>query len=353
MTIRIASRSSKLALAQVEEFVKKFGISDYKIIKVKTEGDIKSANGETLFDKAHFVSDVQKCLLNSEADIAVHSAKDTPAKETAGLLRYFLPSQSNEDVLILREEDKFNSEMKLGTSSLRRQLQAKHHLNAINIVNLSGNVDTRLEKLSQGEYDCIILAKAGLARLKLLNELQYEVMDWSTASGQGFLCIEVLNDPSADIYNFLLKSIREIDSNLGKNISTERSILEAINAGCLECIMLNHKGEVCEASGDNIFIVSDKIIKTPPVNSGALVGLTRNKVLELASINKYKVSEETISRYDLYTADEVFLTGTAAEIISVVEIDKRTIGSGKPGLVTKELSLLYSDYAKESGISFD
>ena len=171
MTIKIASRSSKLALAQVEEFVKKFGISDYKIIKVKTEGDIKSANGETLFDKAHFVSDVQKCLLNSEADIAVHSAKDTPAGETTGLLRYFLPSQSNEDVLIFREEDKFNSEMKLGTRSLRRQLQAKHHLNAINIVNLSGNVDTRLEKLSQGEYDCIILAKAGLARLKLLNEL--------------------------------------------------------------------------------------------------------------------------------------------------------------------------------------
>ena len=238
MTIKIASRSSKLALAQVEEFVKKFGISDYKIIKVKTEGDIKSANGETLFDKAHFVSDVQKCLLNGEADIAVHSAKDTPAGETTGLLRYFLPSQSNEDVLIFREEDKFNSEMKLGTSSLRRQLQAKHHLNAINIVNLSGNVDTRLEKLSQGEYDCIILAKAGLARLKLLNELQYEVMDWSTASGQGFLCIEVLNDPSADIYNFLLKSIREIDFNLGKNISTERSILEAINAGCNSAISI-------------------------------------------------------------------------------------------------------------------
>ena len=178
MTIRIASRSSKLALAQVDEFVKKFGISDYKIVKVQTEGDIKSAKGETLFDKAHFVSDVQKCLLNGEADIAVHSAKDTPAGETTGLLRYFLPSQSNEDVLIFREEDKFNSEMKLGTSSLRRQLQAKHHLNAINIVNLSGNVDTRLEKLSQGEYDCIILAKAGLERLKLLDELHYEVMDW-------------------------------------------------------------------------------------------------------------------------------------------------------------------------------
>ena len=82
MTIKIASRSSKLALAQVEEFVNYFEISDYKIIKVKTEGDKKSARGETLFDKSHFVTDIQKCLLNDEADLAVHSAKDTPAKET-------------------------------------------------------------------------------------------------------------------------------------------------------------------------------------------------------------------------------------------------------------------------------
>lgn len=153
----------------------------------------------------------------------------------------------------------------------------------------------------------------------------------------------VRNHPEA--INPRIKSLNYLNNVLAK--------IEAINAGCLECIMLNHKGEVCEASGDNIFIVSNNIIKTPPVNSGALVGLTRNKVLELASANKYEVSEETISRYDLYTADEVFLTGTAAEIISVVEIDKRSIGCGKPGLVTKELSLLYSDYAKVSGIPFD
>ena len=82
--------------------------------------------------------------------------------------------------------------------------------------------------------------------------------------------------------------------------------------------------------------------------------MTRNKVLELASLNKYKISGESqFPRYDLYTADEVFLTGTAAEILSVVEIDKRKIGPGKPGMITKELSTLYSDYAKDSGISFD
>ena len=116
--------------------------------------------------------------------------------------------------------------------------------------------------------------------------------------------------------------------------------------------MLNHKGEVCEASGDNIFLISDNIIKTPSANSGALVGLTRNKVIDIARNHKFVVVEESVSRYDLYTADEVFLTGTAAEIISVVEIDKRIIGNGKPGVITKQLSELYSDYASSSGVPY-
>lgn len=149
----------------------------------------------------------------------------------------------------------------------------------------------------------------------------------------------VRNHPEA--INPRIKSLNYLNNVLAK--------IEAINAGCLECVMLNHKGEVCEASGDNIFIVKDSVIKTPPVNSGALVGLTRNKVISLASNIGYKISEEIISRYDLYTADEVFLTGTAAEIISVVEIDKRKIGSGIPSAITLKLSKLYSDSTKKDG----
>ena len=152
----------------------------------------------------------------------------------------------------------------------------------------------------------------------------------------------VRNHPEA--INPKIKSLNYLNNVLAK--------IEAINSGCLECIMLNHKGEVCEASGDNIFLVSNNIIKTPSVNSGALVGLTRNKVIEISRHNEFKVSEESISRYDLYTADEVFLTGTAAEIISVVEIDKRKIGNGKPGKITKQLSELYSDYTSNSGIPY-
>lgn len=152
----------------------------------------------------------------------------------------------------------------------------------------------------------------------------------------------VRNHPEA--INPKIKSLNYLNNVLAK--------IEAINSGCLECIMLNHKGEVCEASGDNIFLVSNNIIKTPSVNSGALVGLTRNKVIEISRNNEFKVSEESISRYDLYTADEVFLTGTAAEIISVVEIDKRKIGNGKPGKITKQLSELYSVYTSNIGIPY-
>ena len=149
----------------------------------------------------------------------------------------------------------------------------------------------------------------------------------------------VRNHPEA--INPRIKSLNYLNNVLAK--------IEAINAGCMECLMLNHKGEVAEASGDNIFAIRNGTIITPPSHSGALEGLTRNKVIELAREAGYDVTESPMARYDLYTADEVFLTGTAAEIISVVEIDKRPIGDGKPGKITNCLATLYSDYAKSNG----
>ena len=138
----------------------------------------------------------------------------------------------------------------------------------------------------------------------------------------------VRNHPEA--INPRIKSLNYLNNVLAK--------IEAINAGCMECIMLNHKGEVAEASGDNIFTIKDGKLYTPSIYSGALEGLTRNKVISLAESLGYSVNEVSMQRYDLYTADEVFLTGTAAEIISVVEIDKRAIGSGTPGVITKEVA---------------
>ena len=149
----------------------------------------------------------------------------------------------------------------------------------------------------------------------------------------------IRNHPEA--INPRIKSLNYLNNVMAK--------IEAINAGCLECLMLNHKGEVAEASGDNVFAVHNGIITTPPSSCGALEGLTRNKVIELAQDAGYKVREAVMARYDLYIADEVFLTGTAAEIISVTEIDKRAIGSGLPGGVTADLAKRYAECANSEG----
>ncbi|RLT14809.1 MAG: branched-chain-amino-acid transaminase [Planctomycetota bacterium] len=114
--------------------------------------------------------------------------------------------------------------------------------------------------------------------------------------------------------------------------------LEGLEAGCVEALMLNHKGEVAECTGDNIFIVRGGALLTPPRDAGILEGITRNAVLELAVQAGMIAVEATLVRHDLYTADECFLTGTAAEVIPVVTIDGRCIGSGTPGPITMRLS---------------
>ena len=113
--------------------------------------------------------------------------------------------------------------------------------------------------------------------------------------------------------------------------------LEGLRAGCVEALMLNHKGEVAECTGDNVFVVRSGRLLTPPPDAGILEGITRNAVMELAHAAGIDCREATLTRHDLYTADECFLTGTAAEVIPVVDIDGRTIGSGAPGPITSRL----------------
>lgn len=113
--------------------------------------------------------------------------------------------------------------------------------------------------------------------------------------------------------------------------------IEGTDAGMVEALMLNHKGEVAECTGDNIFIVKQGIVRTPSADSGILEGITRNAVLDLAREAGYRVEECVLTRHDLYVADEMFLTGTAAEVVAVVTLDGRAIGSGQPGPVTQDL----------------
>ena len=113
--------------------------------------------------------------------------------------------------------------------------------------------------------------------------------------------------------------------------------LEANQAGVDEALMLNDEGYVTEGSADNIFIIKNGVIYTPPVYLGALEGITRNAIIDLARENGYEVVERPFTRHDVYVADEVFLTGTAVEVIAVIDVDRRKIGDGKPGPVTNHL----------------
>lgn len=119
------------------------------------------------------------------------------------------------------------------------------------------------------------------------------------------------------------------------------SRVEALKSGFDEAIMLNTNGMVVEASAENIFIVKDNVLITPPIMSGALNGITRDSILTLARDNRISCEIRDISRDELYLADEVFLTGTAAEIKPVVEIDNRTISYGKTGAISQRLKMLY------------
>jgi branched-chain amino acid aminotransferase len=122
--------------------------------------------------------------------------------------------------------------------------------------------------------------------------------------------------------------------------------IEAIQAGAAEGIMYNHLGYVAEATGDNVFVVKNGILNTPPSQAGSLDGITRQVVMMLAEKENLKVIEKDLTRFDLYVADELFLTGTAAEVIGAVEMDGRVIGDGTPGPITKQLRKLFFEYAR-------
>ncbi|MGA2854437.1 MAG: branched-chain-amino-acid transaminase [Verrucomicrobiota bacterium] len=141
--------------------------------------------------------------------------------------------------------------------------------------------------------------------------------------------------------NPAIKSLNYLNNILAK--------IEANNAGVEEAVMLNAEGFVAECTGDNLFIVKNRALFTPPLSAGALYGITRQTVIELAEEAGLKVSEPNLTRYDLFNADECFLTGTGAELIPVVKIDGRVIGTGKPGPITRRLEEDYHALTKVSG----
>ena len=135
-----------------------------------------------------------------------------------------------------------------------------------------------------------------------------------------------------------IKSLNYLNNILAK--------IEGLQAGCVEVLMLNSKGEVAECSADNIFLVRDGRLETPPRDAGILEGITRGAVIDLARDAGIEVREIVLTRHDVYIADECFLTGTAAEVIPVVKLDGRTIGEGVPGPITRDLGARFKELTR-------
>jgi branched-chain amino acid aminotransferase len=159
----------------------------------------------------------------------------------------------------------------------------------------------------------------------------------------------VRNLPEA--VNPSVKSLNYLNNILAK--------IEAKNAGCMEALMLNHQGYVAECTGDNVFMVRKKgttdgkpLLLTPPIYLGALKGITRQAIIELSAEKKLAFEERIMTRHDLFNADEVFLTGTAAEVIPVVAVDGRKIGTGKPGPVTESLLKAFHQMTRKCGVRY-
>ena len=195
--MRIATRSSKLALKQVDIFKDLYKTQEinFEIKTQITEGDRKSKKGENLFDKAHFVEDLESSLLNYDADIAIHSLKDMSCHDTEGLEIYAaIEHQSRSDVMVYKDQINLNdlANIKIGTSSLRRTRQCKHFLKNNNCSEIRGNIDTRLLKLYEDKFDAIILAKAGIERLGL--NVNFIDLDFLPAIGQGIIAVQCRSD---------------------------------------------------------------------------------------------------------------------------------------------------------------
>ena len=203
-------------------------------------------------------------------------------------------------------------------SAIEKTMQANSLRDAyIRLVVTRGPGDLGLDPRKCPKPSVIIIA----ASIELYPEELYETgLEIITGSTRRI-------SPSA--LNPRIKSCNYLNNILAK--------IEGIRAGVMEVLMLNDQGRVAECTGDNVFRVAGRTIETPPADAGILEGVTRNAVMEMAREAGFAVRERDLTLYDLYVAEEVFLTGTAAEIIAVTKIDGRAIGTGRPGQVTDDL----------------
>lgn len=229
----------------------------------------------------------------------------------------------------------------------------------------------------------VILLKIGVSRQEMMeivvetirkNKLTDAYVRLIVSRGVGDLGLDPQKCPDSGIYciagNIVLFPQAIYDAGLDiVTVSTRRNNLNALNprikslnylnnilakieanrAGVMEALMLNQEGYVCEGTADNIFIFKDGVLMTPPIHAGILKGITRDTIIELAKKDGIPVSEELFTLHDVYTANECFLSGTAAELIPVISVDSRTIADGKPGSMFKKLLAEFRNLTKIEG----
>ena len=147
--------------------------------------------------------------------------------------------------------------------------------------------------------------------------------------------------PSHDILSPQVKSLNYLNNVMAK--------VEALQAGAEEGLILNDLGLVAECTGDNVFVIRDGFITTPPITAGALPGITRAAVIDIARELGIPLAERDLSRHDIYTCDECFLTGTAAEVIAAPKLDQRVLGTGKPGPITQKIIARFREIVGTTG----
>ena len=257
-TLTIGTRGSKLALIYAEKVkneLKKFFPNEIKIKKILTTGDRKQ--DQRLSDiggKGLFAEQIEKELLNEDIDIAVHALKDMPTIETESLLtNNFLKRNSPNEILISKNNIKFEElapNSVIGTSSFRREFQLKKKRPDLKYKLIRGNVDTRIQKLENGEFDAILLSKAGIDSLKLQNKItqEFSVDELVPCAGQGIIAIQCKKNDS-DIID-LLEKINDIESRIVAN--AEREVLKVLEGDCDTAV-----GVFAKITGENVDLVTE------------------------------------------------------------------------------------------------
>jgi len=297
--IIIGSRGSKLALIYAEkvksELVKEFPNS-IEIKKIVTMGDENQKDRlSNLGGKGLFSTKIENELINNKIDIAVHALKDMPSIETDGLItNFFLKRNSPNEILISKGNIKFE-DLKpnsiIGTSSYRREFQLKQKRSDLNYKLIRGNVDTRIKKLESGEYDAIVLSKAGIDALGFNEKVsqEFSVDEVVPCAGQGIIAIQC-NDSDDEMKN-LLEKINNNDSRIVANV--EREVLKILEGDCdtavgvfakIENEKIDLKTELFSVDGNERYFINEKIQKKSYLSLGKSMG----EKLKLKSKGSYK-----------------------------------------------------------------